>query len=639
MLTLTHKVRDEQVRINVPETREDLQSLAEALSALSRTYLALDTETTGTGAYTRSFRVRTVQVGTGTDAWVVPIDERDPGFVAEARRILTTFLTQHRYLVMHNAPYDIIALERAGLLCNGTSDLQQRTIDTQLMAQLLDPRAAGDDNAVGSSLKGQAAARIDLWAADTQDGLTEVFRKDFKLTKDKGWAAEGLTNHETYLRYAGLDVIYTSRLLAEYGRLIKARGLSKLMDWERRIQAVTLNMQVRGVLVDVDYTQGLVQQLHDDADQYRAVALTYGVENINSTKQVADALVASGVKLTAKTPSGALAVGKDVLLPLAGLTPYWVPIDGATPHPLAEAVVKAKRAEKWRVAYAEAFLERDSNDRVHPGIRSLAARTGRMSLVDPPLQQLPSGDWRIRRCLIPDPGNVFISTDFSQIELRVMAANAGVAEMIDAIKTGEDLHNRTATLIWPEGWGEKQRKIAKNVAFGYVYGAGPKKIAETAGITYPEARKVVQAFERGYPEIPNYANRLQEEAERNNWLIVTDYGRELPVAPSKAYAAVNYAVQGAARDLFAEALLKVDDLGLRDRVALPIHDEILHQAPIAEAEEQAQVVRTAMQRDWHGVPIDADSEILWGESWGSGYGIPPEHDRNPAGRQRMIDGE
>lgn len=639
MLTLTHMVDGEETTIHVPETYDDLDSFSAWLSRRQGVPLALDTETTGTEAYSASFKVRTVQIGDTSTAWVIPIDERSEAFIACAHHKISVAIAEHTSWTMHNAPYDILALDRQGLLIDGPKALQRKTLDTFLAAHLRDPRAAGEDNAVGHGLKALSSQWVDLWAADTQSGLTEVFRKDFKLTKAKGWAAPMLTFHETYLRYAGLDVIYTSRLRIELLAILEQRGLMNLLRWEHRIQSVTLGMEARGILVDVDYTEKLVLELHDEAEWGRTVSLDFGVENINSTQQVADALVRAGVKLTSKTPSGKLQVNSDVLLPLAGMTPYWTPIEGATPHPLAEAIVRAKRADKWRTAYVEAFLNsRDSNDRVHPGIKSLAARTGRMSVVAPPLQQLPAGDWRIRRCLIADPGNVFISSDFSQIELRAIAANAGVKEMISAIETGQDLHDRTASLVWAD-WAarakddpmrKKQRGIAKNVAFGYAYGAGPAQVSKTAGISYAEAKAVIMAFERAYPELAAYSDQLQREASSNDWLITTAFGRQLPVSPNRGYAALNYGIQSTARDLFAEALLRVDKLpGLSDRLSLVIHDEILHQAPRGEAVEQAAAVRSAMQRTYRGVPIDSDSEIGYGGSWGSFYGVPRELDRSP----------
>ena len=634
MKTLPYTVAGDRVEIKVIETTDDLNEFVQWLVRTEGKMLALDTETTGTNIYARDFKVRTVQIGDETTAYVLPVDERSDSMIAQTRSLLQKVITKRGKWMLHNAPFDTLVLSRSGLLQGSVRDFQTQTVDTYLMAHLLDPRASGEDNAMGHSLKALSSALVDPVAADTQSGLTGVFRTEFKLTKDKGWAAEGLTFNDTYLLYGGLDVIYTSRLYPVLMHRLKVRGLTGMLEFEQKVQSVTLGMEARGILIDVDYTERLVQELEEEAALGKVAATRYGVENINSTQQVAAALIASGVKLTAKTPSGAFQVNSDVLLPLAGLTPYWTPIEDATVHPLATAIVRAKRAEKWRVAYAETFLDsRDENDRVHPGLKSLAARTGRMAIANPPLQQLPAGDWRIRRCFIPDPGNVFISSDFSQIELRVIAANAQVEQMIDAIKTDVDLHNRTADLIWPDGWTKKQRGIAKNVAFGYAYGAGPKKISETAGIPYAEARKIVTAFENAYPEIPQFSDQLQAEARSNGWLIATSYGRELPVSPNKAYAAMNYSTQSTARDVFADAMLKVDE-ALGDRLVLPIHDEILHQAPITEATEQAQLVRSIMQGEFHGVPIDADSEIGWGGSWGSFYNVPPRLDRNPEDAER-----
>lgn len=626
MQTIRTSVDRDEVRIYVPETRDDLETMEAWVASRSREHLGIDTETTGTEQYRDDFKVRTVQLSNADEAFVVPLDER--AWVSEAHGTIRRVLQRHRKWVMHNAPFDLIALTRAGLL-DHPADMQPNVIDTYLLAHLLDPRAAGEDSATGHSLKGLSAQWIDLFAADEQKDLIALFRTKYKRTKDTGWSAEGLTHDETYLTYAGLDPILTRRLMDVLGPRLRARGLYDLFQWEREIQACTLGMEYRGVLLDVDYTKRLVNDLNDEGDRYRAIAAQWGVENVNSTAQVVSALTASGVKLTARTATGNLSVGKDALLPLAGLTPYWEPIEGVTPHPLADAVVRAKRADKWRVAYAQAFLDlRDENDRVHPGIKSLAARTGRMSVVAPPLQQLPAGDWRIRRAFIPDPGNVFISSDYEQIELRVIAANAGVTQMIDAINTGVDLHNRTADLIWPLGWTKKQRGIAKNVAFGYAYGAGPKKISETAGISVGEARNVVKAFERGYPEIPQFSDRLQEEAAESNWFITTAFGRPLPVSPNRGYAALNYATQSTARDLFAEGMLKVwRSPGMHDRLSLVIHDEVLHQAPVEEAEAQAKQVQAAMERVFRGVPIAADSEIAPGGSWGSLYSVPEGMDR------------
>lgn len=192
---------------------------------------------------------------------------------------------------------------------------------------------------------------------------------------------------------------------------------------------------------------------------------------------------------------------------------------------------------------------------------------------------------------------------------------------------GEDLHDRTATLIWGENFTKKQRSMGKNVAFGKVFGAGAKKIAQTAGIPVAEASAVVREFNRAYPEIDAWSELLQYRAAHNHHLVTTSFGRELPVSPHKMYAALNYDTQSTARDLFARAMQRVSDAGLGSALVLPIHDELLHQASLGYAEEQAARVAELMHDDFKGVPIDADSEIAGMRSWGANYGCPSELDR------------
>lgn len=551
MIRLPHTVNGESLNVLCIETLADVDK---AVQDLGR-QIAVDTETTGLNPYASDFKLRTVQIGTGHVAYVFPLDERSDELISHARDAIALILRRSERVLMHNAAYDLIVLDRAGLLSAPLLDFQRKVGDTYLMAHLLDPRDVQEHGSAGLSLKGLSSKYVDWDAADTQNGLTEVFRKEFKRTKDTGWSAPGLTQHPTYLLYAGLDVIYTARLYKELLSRLKHLGMYNLYLREQEIANITLGMEANGVLLDVDYTRKLVQDLHDESAQWQEVARSYGVENVYSTDQVVAAFLREGITLTKKTPKGNFSVGKDVLLPLAGLTPNWEVIEGTNPHPLAEAVARSKRADKWRVAYAEQFLERmDSNNRVHADIKSLAARTARFSISTPPLQQLPSGEWLIRRCFLADEGHKFISTDFSQIELRVLAALANVEQMKEAIASGADLHDRTATLVFGKGFTPKQRKLAKNVGFAYVYGGGPKKIADTAGVTVAEARKVVRGYERAFPEVPRYSEKLQEAAEKDAWCIWTEYGRRLPVSPDKRYAALNYCLAPGTRILTSELL-------------------------------------------------------------------------------------
>lgn len=624
MRHITHPVNGSAVDIYVPETMDDFTEAVAWASSRPRTPLGLDTETTGLDIFSPGFACRTVQIGTSTEAYVLRTG------TSHGDACIRAILADHPHFILHNAPYDLLVLDVAGLA--PLADLLPRVWDTYILAHLLDPRAAGEDGSVGLSLKALSTVYVDPEAKDAQTELRQTFRDLGARRQADGWALPGLTESETYLRYAGLDPVYTSRLMDELGPMIKSMGMSKLAQWEHDIQAVTTRMMHRGVLVDVPYTERLVHDLQEESERWAAVAARYGVNNVNSTAQVRDALLAMGVDLTEKTATGNLSVGKDALLPLAGLTPYWSEIVGADVNPLAEAVVKSKRAAKWKTAYAESFLTlRDSNDRIHPGIKSLAARTARMSVSNPPLQQLPSGDWRIRRAMIADEGNVFVSSDFSQIELRVLAANAGVEGMKEAIRSGRDLHDRTAASIWGDDFTKKQRGIAKSVNFLKIYGGGAGKLAKTAGIGPEDAREVFDAFDKAFPEVRRYGNKLQRDATQDGWAVRTPTGRRLPLSRERSYAATNYVVQSTARDLFAKALLGVSHMdGMDGALSLVVHDEIITQVPTDAAPEAAQIIADKMAMNYMGVPISAESEVFWGGSWGSGYGIPADVDHIPA---------
>lgn len=618
MIRLSHTVAGDEVPIYYPETDTDLLAFGDFLTRNAGQVIALDTETTGLHTYGAAFGVRLVQFGSCSEAWVVRTDR----FAGEIRY---TLREPGRQFVAHNAPYDLLALDRVGLA--SFEDLGPRVFDTYILAHLADPRLE-TEGGTGLGLKPLSAVYVDPSAEDTSKGLYAVFRSEYKATKETGWAKIDI-DHPLYVRYAGLDVIYTARLLRELGILIKGNGLSKLAHFEHRVQLITTAMQRRGMRVDVDYTRQLVADLAAEEEQHKATAARFGVDNVNSTRQVTAALQGMGEEWDTKTATGNLSVGKDVLLGMADLDHQWTRNNRRDPNPVADAVVRAKRAGKWSTSYAQAFLDRrDADDRIHPSIKALAARTARMSVSDPPLQQLPSGDWKIRRAIVADPGMSIVSVDYSQVEMKVIAALSGDPNMLRAVGSGEDLHTFTARLVSGDRWDSmtdtekaKARKLFKGVGFGKVYGGGAAGLARQTGITYAEAKAATDAYDSAFPGIRAYGKRLQRQAGFGKFEVVTPYGRHLPLDRDRMYAATNYVVQSTARDLLASALIRLDDAGLAEHLLLPIHDEILGQAPTADAEEFAQEVRRLMESTFHDVAITADAEV-GGHSWGSLYGAP-----------------
>ncbi|MDX2390202.1 DNA polymerase [Streptomyces sp. DK15] len=612
MQTYRHNVAGDDVTVYVPQTVEDLERFRDWLEyADARGPIALDTETTGLDIFGNSYRLRTVQFGDAHTAWVIHW-ERGGHFREFALRALRSV----GHFLIHNAPFDWLVLDRhAGV---PLESLAPRTRDTKLMAGLVDPRQP-QEGGIGTGLKPLSAYYIDRSAPDTQGDLTAVFRS-LGLTKATGWAGIPL-DHEVYNLYAGLDVILTSRLYPVLKTELDRLGVrDALIQYEHEIARICSIMQRRGMVLDIDYVNALTKMLRDEEAEYLGVAARYGVENVNSTKQIAEALTGMGETLTERTASGAVKVDKAVLLALADYDDKWQRRGTRSPNPLADAVLRAKRAGKWCTTYADTFLETvDSDGRVHPFIQSMEARTGRMSIRRPALQTLPSSDQMIRRALLAEEGHVMVSTDFQAVEMRVLAALADVKRMKTAISNGEDLHDFTARLVFGEGFTPHHRKLCKGVGFGKVYGGGAATIARQTGAPMEDVQRAIAAYDRVYPEIKRASQRWQREAFQTGMVHVSVTGRRLPLDRDRTYAVVNYACQSAARDCLGQAMIEMEAAGLLDTMRLPIHDEVLCSVPEAEAQDVAREIERCMTFDLFGVPIEAEAEV-GKRSWGSLYG-------------------
>jgi DNA polymerase-1 len=595
------------------ERREDLDDFEEWLRRPRRA-LAFDTETTDLDIYTPAHGVRLVQFGDTESAWVLPAD-RAPDLVRRAMTAPT--------LVAHNATFDLLVLDRYGLLPEDLSAVYSRTFDTSTLAHLLDPRLRSEGG-LGRDLKELAREFVDPAAPDGEQALYAEFRKyrdanGKACTKDTGWRYIALDD-PVYVTYAGLDTIITARLFETIGPMVREKGLSRLASFEHEFSALCARMERRGVLVDVPYTERLVRTLTEEADRRLADAAALGLDNVNSTAKLAARLLEMGEDLVEKTKTGKPKVDKEVLLGLADLDRDLLRIGAREPNPLAEAVFHGKRAGKWATSYAQAMLDlRDADDRIHPKINSLQARTARMSIARPPLQQLPSGDWTIRRAIIADPGQTIVAADYSQVEMRVLAALSKDRAMLQAIASGQDLHDTVALILFGEGFSKAQRKLAKNVGFGKVYGGGTATLARQSGTSKEVAAQARDMFDRAFPGIKRYARRLQERAQFGAREVVTPSGRHLPLDRDRLYSATNYVVQSTARDVLAQALLDLDEAGLGDHLLLPVHDEVIAQAPTEDAADVAKALGEVMTVNFHGVRLDAEAEV-YGPTWGHGYG-------------------
>ncbi|MBM7770884.1 DNA polymerase-1 [Actinokineospora baliensis] len=616
-----YRVASEEVTVWITETDDDLTAVSRWAAEQHHRPIAFDTETTGLDAFVPDFRLRTVQFGHETTAYVIPVDTASvpSGYGRRALHVASGILRTLPHVVIHNATFDALIADRH-MTGVELSDLWARVTDTATLAHLCDPRGP-EDGGPGLGLKSLCARRVDPQAPDTADGLNAEFRR-LGYTADTGWARIPIDN-PTYTLYAGLDVILTSRLFTSLHREVTERGFQRLSRFEHAVSLVCAKMESAGLRVDPEYLRSLRTRLASESDRWSTAAREFGVTSVNSPSQVASALTGMGEVLTETTEKGALKVGKEVLLPLADLDRTWSRIGAREPNPLAHAVLRAKRASKWQASYVDAMLSRrDAHDRIHPKIASLKARTARMSISRPPFQQLPSSDWTIRQAVIAEDGAVVGAVDYAAVEMRVLAALSQDETMMQAIIEGQDLHDVTARLLYGTDFTPFHRKVAKSINFGKVYGGGAVSLARQTGAPLAEVTGAVRQYDQLYRGVRRFSRRLIERADYGRRQVVTPSGRVIPLDRRRTYAAVNYLIQSAARDVLAQALVELDAQGLTGYMRLPIHDEVLFTAPREVAAEVGQQIQRTMRvADFRGVPLDTDLQV-GGTSWGSLYGAP-----------------
>lgn len=603
MIEHRYKVAGSPVLIRVVENEDDLDGFRNFVRA-HHTFLAVDSETTGLDIYSDEFRCRMVQFGTADESWVVPV-ELGPRYVEEVRLALRGIAK----IAIQNASYDLQVFDRT--LGVRMEDLWPKVVDTKILAHLADPRGRREGGP-GHSLEELTAFYIDAEVAENVKGSMARIAREHKTTKAKIWKVVEWTNPD-YQLYAGMDTILTARLAHKLAGLI--RHCEKLVPYEHKLAEICSYIERHGFLLDVEYTEQLSDKLLAMRDHEVANAAALGLDNLNAPVQVAEALMRQGVKIKDRTPTGQPRVDKVLLEQLAAGDP------NANATKLAQAIIAGKRAGKWQKTWVQNFLDqRDADDRCHAHINPLQARTARMSITGIPAQTLPSGDWLIRRCFVADEGHRIASVDYQAQELRVLAALSKDHTMIQAFKNDEDLHLMTAQAAFgPHITKEaKERKWAKVVNFGRVYGGGARTVAEQTGLDLRTAKRVVDGFDRAYPGVQRLSQKMAKEAEANGY-ITTPTGRRLPVDPTRGYSALNYLIQSTSRDVTGAALVRLHESGFTPYLRLPIHDEILASVPAEKAEWGASKIASLMAMDMGPVHIGTDAEV-GGRSWGSLYG-------------------
>lgn len=390
MITIRDTIAGQPITFYYVQSKVDCDRALEF--AKTQKAMALDTESTGINCYTPEWALRTFQFGHHSTSFVIP---------ARWKKTIYNVLKLPVIWMGHNGPHDIRSLDvhlgiETGIVCEE---------ETYLPSHHLDPRNI-DEGGSGHGLKELAISLVDRNAGKWEVALKKEFKKiRVKLPgeyyksgvrkgepKDRpahyaeGWALISPTNL-IYIAYAASDPILTYRLCYKLSKLIKQSNIDKheeLYTMDHAIQMACDLLQRRGMKLDVDYTQRFSLALDSKAKKMAAKAAELGCGNIYSTVQVVNALTNLGAKLTERTPKGRLKADDRVLR-------RQLEVGSQETQELVEAILLAKQLSKRREAYADSMLrEMDAWGRIHPSINSLAARTARMSVSKPPLQQLPT---------------------------------------------------------------------------------------------------------------------------------------------------------------------------------------------------------------------------------------------------------
>ena len=418
---------------------------------------------------------------------------------------------------------------------------------------------------------------------------------------------------------------WTLRLAPMLRNKIIEVGMTKLYsEVELPLEALLAEIETAGMKVDGEQLKEFSEFISLELErlQTQIFSISGREFNIGSPKQVGEIFEELNISTGRKTATGQVSTSRDVLDELA------------LNYDIARFIIDYRELDKLKATYADALPKLiDADGRIHGSLRQTVAATGRLSSTDPNLQNIPVRTelgQRIRKAFIPEKGYKLISADYSQLELRILAHITQDPVMLEAYKTGEDIHSKTARLVFgatDEKDLKEKRRLAKIVNFGIAYAVEAFGLSQRVGISRAEARKVIDDYFATYKGIRAYMDRTPEEAREKGY-VESLFGRRryFPSINDRNFSvrsraereAINMPIQGTASDIVKIAMLKVDAAlkkeGLETQMIMQIHDELLFEAPEAEVEKASEIIKREMEASATlDVPLIA--EIGSGYDW------------------------
>ena len=580
---------------------------AELVKLLNKqSLICLDTETTGTDPNLAELVGISFSYQKG-EGWYVPV----PANMDKAKAIVAEFagplLDDKITKVGQNIKYDLLVLRWYGMEVNGPLH------DTMIAHYLLEPEKRHKMDYLAESYLGYSPKPIE----------------DLIGKRGKGQLSMRDIDVERVAEYAAEDADVTLQLQEVFDPMIQEQGIGSLYhEVELPLLRVLADLEYEGVAIDRAFLDTYSIEMGKDQARIEAeVHELAGVRfNLDSPKQLGEVLFDKmGVEYKGKkTKTGQYSTSEEVLMKLAG------------DAPIVQKVLEYREIGKLKSTYVDALpnLINPRTGRVHSTLSQTVAATGRLSSNNPNLQNIPIRTERgriIRKAFIPrDADHVLLSADYSQIELRIIAAISGDTAMLEAFRSGQDIHAATAAKVYGialDSVSSDMRRKAKMVNFGIIYGISAFGLSQRLDVPRKEADELIRNYFQTYPGIKQYMEETVETARSRGYVeTILKRRRYLPDIDSRNQTlrghaernAINSPIQGSAADLVKLAMIHIQSemkkRKFRSRMTLQVHDELVFDAVREEVEELKPLVIDLMRNAYKlDVPLEVEAGV--GENW------------------------
>ncbi len=570
--------------------------------------ICFDTETTGIDANDADLVGMSFSVKPG-EGFYIPCPADKEGCIKILSQFQNLFSDTSKKWIGQNLKYDMLLLKWYGF------ELAGDTFDTMLAHYVIEPDGKRNMDALAEKYLGYTTVHIEELIG--KKGKFQGNMRDVESEKIKDYAAE--------------DADITLQLKNIFLPRLKEKEVEKVFyEVENPLVKVLTAMEFEGIKVDEAFLNEYSKELEKEAKvAEESVYAQAGVRfNLASPKQLGEVLF-DKMQIdpkAKKTKTGQYATGEDVLLKLA------------SKNKIVDDILVFREFTKLKSTYVDALplMINKKTGRVHTSYAQAVAVTGRLSSNNPNLQNIPIRTERgreIRKAFIPrDADHVLISADYSQIELRIVAAISGDVNMCEAFKTGKDIHSATAAKVFnvdETAVTKEMRYKAKSVNFGIIYGQGAFGLAENLSISRAEAKEIIDNYKKQFPNIQKYMDDTIHFAQEHGY-VQTLMGRKRWLKDInsanftvRAFAernAINSPIQGSAADMIKLAMIKIhaefSKHNFKSKMLLQVHDELVFDAHRSEIETIKPIILNCMQTALalpNDVPTDA--EVGVGENW------------------------